>query len=67
MYIQIFKDNERLDFENILFKDFKEDTNKFVDVLRLTTIDFSSINKLKGEKTLLEKAFRDEKTEILNR
>lgn len=67
MYIQIFKDNERLDFENILFKDFKEDVNKFVDVLRLTTIDFSSINNLKGEKTLLEKAFRDEKTESLNR
>lgn len=66
MYIQIFKDNERLDFENILLQDFKEDVNKFKDVLRLTTIDFSSINKLKGDKTLLDKAFRDEKTETLN-
>ena len=67
MYIQIFKDNERLDFENILLQDFKENNDKLREVLRMTKIDFSSINKLKGEKTLLEKAFQDEKTESLNR
>jgi hypothetical protein len=53
--------------ENEFVKLSKEEISKVREVLRNTVIDFSSINKLKGEKTLLEKAFRDEKTESLNK
>jgi hypothetical protein len=53
--------------ENEFVKLSKEEISKVREVLSNTVIDFSSINKLKGEKTLLEKAFRDEKTESLNK
>jgi hypothetical protein len=53
--------------ENEFVKLSEEEISKVREVLRNTVIDFSSINKLKGEKTLLEKAFRDEKTESLNK
>jgi hypothetical protein len=53
--------------ENEFVKLSKEEISKVREVLRNTVIDFSSINKLKGEKTLLEKAFRDEKSESLNK
>jgi hypothetical protein len=53
--------------ENEFIKLNKEQINKVRQVLSNTIIDFSSINKLKGEKTLLEKAFQDEKTESLNK
>jgi hypothetical protein len=53
--------------ENEFVKLSKEEISKVRKVLSNTVIDFSSINKLKGEKTLLEKAFRDEKTESLNK
>lgn len=52
--------------ENEFIKLDKEEISKFREVLSNTMIDFSSIKKLKGEKTLLEKAFQDEKTESLN-
>jgi hypothetical protein len=53
--------------ENEFVKLTEEEVSKVREVLRNTVIDFSSINKLKGEKTLLEKAFQDEKTESLNK
>jgi hypothetical protein len=53
--------------ENEFVKLSKEEISKVREVLSNTVIDFSSINKLKGEKTLLEKAFQDEKTESLNK
>jgi hypothetical protein len=53
--------------ENEFVKLSKEEISKVREVLRNTVIDFSSINKLKGEKTLLEKAFQDEKAESLNK
>ena len=53
--------------ENEFVKLTEEEISKVRKVLSNTVIDFSSINKLKGEKTLLEKAFRDEKTEQLNK
>jgi hypothetical protein len=53
--------------ENEFVKLSKEEISKVREVLSNTVIDFSSINKLKGEKTLLEKAFQDEKAESLNK
>jgi hypothetical protein len=53
--------------ENEFVKLSEEEISKVREILSNTVIDFSSINKLKGEKTLLEKAFQDEKAESLNK
>jgi hypothetical protein len=56
---------EPLDLKNIMVKDFGEEVEKLRNRLNYITIDFSSINTIKGEKTLLEQSFQDTKKQIL--
>lgn len=63
--MNIEKDYEPLDLKNIMVTDFTEQTQNLKDRLDNIVIDFSSINTLKGEKTLLEQAFQDTKKQIL--
>ena len=63
--MNIERDYEPLDLKNIMVKDFTEETQNLKEVLNKIVIDFSSINTLKGEKTLLEQSFQDTKKQIL--
>ena len=48
-----------------MFKDFNEETQYRKGLLSQVNIDFSSINTLKGEKTLMELAFQETKKELI--
>jgi hypothetical protein len=63
--MNIERDYEPLDLKNVTVKDFTKEAQDFKDKLNNIIIDFSSINTLKGEKTLLEQAFQDTKKQIL--
>jgi hypothetical protein len=63
--MNIEKDYEPLDLKNIMVKHFREEVELLRYRLNRITIDFSSINSLKGEKTLLEQSFKDTKKQIL--
>ena len=63
--MNIERDYEPLDLKNIMVKDFTQETQNLKEVLNNIVIDFSSINTLKGEKTLLEQAFQDTKKQII--
>jgi hypothetical protein len=66
MKIEIYLDASKLDISNISVKDFNKDTQNMKNMLSLYELDFSSIGQLKGEKTLLEKSFQQQKAESLN-
>ena len=66
MNIEIYLDDQQLDISNVSIKDFNKDTQDKKELLSTQEIDFSSISKLKGEKTLLEKSFQQQKAESLN-
>lgn len=66
MKIEIYLDAAKLDISNVSVKDFSKDTKDKKNLLSLFEIDFSSIKSLKGEKTLLEKSFQQQKAESLN-
>jgi hypothetical protein len=63
--MNIERDYEPLDLKNVTVKDFTKEAQDFKDKLNNIIIDFSSINTLKGEKTLLEQAFQDTKKQII--
>jgi hypothetical protein len=46
--------------------DFNKDTQDKKNIFALFDLDFSSIGLLRGEKTLLEKSFQQQKAESLN-
>ena len=54
-----------LDLKNVMVKDFKEEVELLRYRLNHITVDFSPINILKGEKTLLEQAFQVTKKELI--
>jgi hypothetical protein len=66
MKIEIKLDAAVLDIHNISIKDFNKETQDMKEVFSKTELDFSSINKLKGNKELLHKAFLNEMVESLN-
>ena len=65
MKIEIYNNEIKVDLDNIMFKDFKEETQFRKDKLSKVELDFSSISKLKGEKTLMELAFQHTKNELI--
>lgn len=66
MKIEIYIDAAKLDISNVSVKDFNKDAQDKKNLLSLVDLDFSSISLLKGEKTLLEKSFQQQKAESLN-
>ena len=63
MYIE--RDNQPIDLKNVMFKDFREETQLIKNKLMDESIDFSSIKKLMGEKNIMELAFQQTKVELL--
>ncbi len=63
MYIE--RDNQPIDLKNVMFKDFREETQLMKNKLMDESIDFSSIKKLVGEKNIMELAFQQTKVELL--
>ena len=63
MYIE--RDNQPIDLKNVMFKDFREETQLIKNKLMDESIDFSSIKKLVGEKNIMELAFQQTKVELL--
>lgn len=64
--IEIYLNAEKLDITNVSIKDFNKETQDKKEKLSSIELDFSSINKLKGNKELLHKAFLNEMVESLN-
>ncbi len=59
--MQIYKDNEELDFTQIHTSKFEIIFNKKIeDLQNIVEVEFSSISQLKGNKDLLELAFNAE-------
>lgn len=65
MKIEIYNNDIKIDLDNVMFKDFKEETQYRKNLLSKVEIDFSSIPTLKGEKTLMELAFQATKNELI--
>jgi hypothetical protein len=65
MKIEIYKDEELIEMENILITDFGEFVDSQKERRKDMTIDFSVIKLLQGEKNILEQTFQDEKKESL--
>jgi hypothetical protein len=63
MYIE--RDNQQIDLKNVMFTDFREETQLMKNKLMDESIDFSSIKKLVGEKNIMELAFQQTKVELL--
>ena len=57
MKIEIYENNERLDFENISITRYENKVFQLGEKIKDITIDFSSIHELTGDKDVLEKAF----------
>ena len=65
MKIEIYNDETKIELDNVMFKDFNEETQYRKDLLSKIEMDFTSISKLKGEKTLMELAFQETKKELI--
>ena len=65
MRIEIYNNETKIDLDNVMFKDFNEETQYKKDLLSKVEIDFTPISKLKGEKTLMELAFQETKKELI--
>ena len=65
MKIEIYNNEIKVDLDNVMFKDFNEETQYRKGLLSKVNIDFSSISTLKGEKTLMELAFQQTKNELV--
>lgn len=63
MKIEIKINEEVLDLSNLSIKDFGEDLIKNKELLAQFELDFSSINKLKGDKDILKVAFYNQLAE----
>lgn len=67
MKIEIYKNEEFIDLEQIYLKGrFTEEFTDKIKTFSKTNIDFSSIGQLKGEKNILQLAFRSILNESLN-
>lgn len=57
MKLEVYKDGERLDFENISITRYENKVFQLGEQLQDMKIDFSSIHELTGNKDVLEMAF----------
>ena len=57
--MDIYMNDNRLNIEEVSLTDFSEELKYNKIILSNVEIDFSLISKLKGDKNLLEMAFKD--------
>jgi hypothetical protein len=64
--IEIYNNNEKIDIKSISLIDrFNEEMITKKDLLSSVKLDFSSISRLRGEKTLMELSFQHIKKELV--
>ena len=65
MRLEVFKNGEKLEFENIYLKDYFNEILDKIDLHKPHEFEFASIHQMLVEenKELLERAFQDEKKE----
>jgi hypothetical protein len=66
MKIEIFNDENKIDVDNVKFKDFTEETQHRKNLLLNFDLNFSYVKLLNGDKILLDIAFQQQKQESLN-
>lgn len=59
----IYDNDKEIEIKNIMFKNFSEDLKTLKDKFEKSEIDFLSIHLLRGNKELLERAFKEIKEE----
>lgn len=62
--MKIEKDNIEINLKDVMFKDYKGQTELLKNKLVEESIDFSSIKSLLGEKNIMELAFQQTKAEL---
>lgn len=62
--MKIEKDNIEINLNDVMFKNFTEDTQLLKNKLMDQSVDFSSIKSLLGEKNIMELAFQQTKAEL---
>ena len=66
MNIEIKLHNYHIKLENVVVTDYSSDFDKLRKSFENNIIDFSTISRLKGEKTMLENSFQQTKQELLD-
>lgn len=66
MNIEIYLEDKQLDIKNVIMKDYRKELSDKMELLSNTNLDFSSITKLKGDKSILNMSFLQIKEEELN-
>jgi len=66
MNIEIKLHNYHIKLENVVVTDYSADFKKLREKFENNIIDFSSISRLKGDKTMLENTFQQTKKEFLD-
>ena len=64
--MNIYKNKEKLNFEDISFSNFEILLNQKLSDFKDHRVDFSMITLLQGNSELLDKSFQDQKKESLN-
>lgn len=66
MKIEIIENDKIIDFQNVSLKDYRKELSDKMDLFSKIKLDFSSIQDLKGDKSILNMAFLQLKAEELN-
>lgn len=66
MNIEIYNDQKQINIEEFLMDNFVENIQGLRFKLKNKSVDFSSIKKLRGDKTILNEAFKQTKFEEIN-
>jgi len=68
MRLEIYQDDSKLEFENVLFTSYFEDLGRNVDDINLPRINFSELHYLLNEKNkyYLELSFQHQKKESID-
>ena len=61
--MKIYQDTNEIEIKNLAFKNYGDDVSKLKRKLENIDIDFKSIHLLRGNKELLQKAFKEVKEE----
>jgi len=63
--MEIYINNQKISPKDVVTVDFRDEIKILKYILSDVELDFSSINQVKGDKTIIEKAFKDQKVESL--
>lgn len=65
MKIELYNNDIMIDLDNVMYKDYNEETQYRKVLFSKYDLDFSPIHLLKGEKTLMELSFQETKKELI--